>query len=199
MPDEESRRTGDSWAWIHGICPEEVGCLIFVRGATPEQMIAAFGLDPGTARLLPRDDLEGAFRYPVLSSDGQIVCPIIAAGRDGDWAFAIDQVLMANDLSLDLPAGTEGVMIQWTQTIDMVHYWPGNGNGASFEPGMDDAELFLAQAGLDVDLADQVDIEDAEYPYLAALEMLSRATGLQLSEEVGTGPLLYCQRPPESS
>lgn len=199
MVGHESRYTGDDWAWIHRICPPEGCCLIFARGVTAGQMIAAFGLDRDTAHLLSPDDKSAVFGDPVVDDQGQLESPVIAVGSDGDWAFAIDDGFLALSLALKgqelaLPEGTEGARVQWTATIDTVEYWSGDGLSASFEPGMDDPERFLEEAGLDVDIADQVDFDSAEHPYLAALDMLSLAIGLRLSEEVATSPLLYCQR-----
>jgi hypothetical protein len=39
--------------------------LIFARGVTPERMIGAFGLDPGSARLVPEDRLDDELPFPV--------------------------------------------------------------------------------------------------------------------------------------
>jgi hypothetical protein len=194
---------GENWTWIHRVCPPEGCCLVFARGITAEQMIAAYSLDPGSARLLSQDRKSEAFEHPIMDGQGQVECPVIATGRGGEWAFAIDDGFLALNLAtkgqgLALPEGTEGALVRWTGTIDTVEYWSGYGLSASFEPGMDDPEMFLGEAGLDVEVADQVDFDEAERPYLAALDMLTLAIGLQLSEEIVTGPLLYCQRPPSS-
>lgn len=197
MPERESLLTGADWAWLHDLCPPEVGCVTFARGVTPEQMIASFGLDPALAVWI--DDSGPPSGYPTRDDQDNLVCPIIYAGRGGDWAFAIDADLLTLEGTgggTPLPPGTEEVMVMWTQTIDTFSYSSGDGRSAQFEPLLDDPEVFLAEAGLDIDAAEEVDLEEAEYPYLAALDMMKLAIGLDVPASAADGPLLYCQRPP---
>ncbi|MBO0838464.1 MAG: hypothetical protein J2P28_23515, partial [Actinobacteria bacterium] len=195
---------GDDWDWVLRRGMAECGCLIFARHASPEQMIAAFGLDPGTARLLPSKRAGEAIGHPVFD-DGkaEVTAPVVCAGRSGEWAFAIDEFILSNELAvkghhvpLHLPDGTETAVVTWTPTISTAEYWADGEQRASFDLDLDDPELFLGQAGLDVDIAEQVDFDTPE-PHVAALRMLTLALGVLVPAEAADGPLLYCQRPPE--
>jgi hypothetical protein len=195
---------GDDWGWVLRGGMEVCGCLIFARHASPEQMIAAFGLDPGTARLLPPERAGEAVGYPVSGyGKARVTAPVVCAGRSGEWAFAIDEFILSNELAvkghrvpLHLPAGTETAVVTWTPTISTAEYWADGQQRAFFDLDLDDPELFLGQAGLDVDIAGQVDFNTPE-SHVAALRMLTLALGVLVPAEAADGPLLYCQRPPE--
>jgi hypothetical protein len=195
---------GDDWEWVLRGGMAECGCLIFARHASPEQMIAAFGLDPGTARLLPSERAGEVIGYPVSGyGKAEVTAPVVCAGRSGEWAFAIDEFILSRELAvkghhvpLHLPAGTETAVVTWTPAISTVEYWADGQQRASFDLDLDDPELFLGQAGLDVEIAGQVDFRTPG-ALVAALRMLTLALGVLVPAEAAAGPLLCCQRPPD--
>lgn len=179
----------DVWRWTADGAMRDLGCLIFSRGATPEQMIAAYGLDPGTARLVPPAELSEAVPYPVAYGSSEV----IRAGRIGEWAFVIDESLLANTLTVHahdvaghLPEGTEGAQVLWTGPEGRLSYWTGDGDRCRFDPELDELEEFLRRAGADPGLAGRVDFEDFETPVqirlLELLTLAERAFGLSLDE-----------------
>jgi hypothetical protein len=88
------------WDWVLSGGMADGGCLIFARHASPEQMIEAFGMDPGAARLLPPERAGEAIRYPVFDyGKGEVTAPVVWAGRVGEWTFAIDEFFLANSLA----------------------------------------------------------------------------------------------------
>jgi hypothetical protein len=191
------------WDWVLRGGMAVSGCLVLARHVGPEQMIAAFGLDPGTARLLPSERAGEAIGYPVLDpGKAEITAPVVRAGRSGEWTFAIDEWGLSSELAikghhvpLHLPAGTETAVVTWTPTISTAQYWADGQQRASFDLDLDDPEGFLGRAGLDVSIAGQVDFDTPE-SHVAALRMLTLALGVRVPAEAADGPLLYCQRPP---
>lgn len=202
MVDDLGRRYEGGWGWVLRGGRELVCCLVFARGLAPEELLEAFGMPAGGGRLLPAEAADQTVRLPIYDEEGNVIGPVVKAGRSGDWAFAIDDMFLANWLAIHghhvarhLPAGTEAVIVDWTaKPTYNVEYWADGYLRASFDPQLGDPELFLARAGLDVDIAGRVDFSS---PYqLAALEMLTLALGIRVPEEIANGPLLYWQRPP---
>lgn len=191
----------DDWGWVSRGGMELCGSLMFARRASPEQMIEAFGLDPGTARLTAPGDAPDAIRSSG-GRGGDDAGHVIYAGKAGDWAFVIDEFLLSNELAikghhvpLHLPAGTETAVVTWTPTISGAEYWADGEKRAQFDSDLEDPELFLGQAGLDVEAAAEADF-DAPGTHLAVLRMLTAALGIRVPAEIATGPLLRCRRPP---
>ncbi len=188
------------WDWILETALEIGGTLMFARGASPEQVMEAFGMVPGAAQLLPADpeDIFESLPYP-MDDTFPPVHPWIRVGKEGEWAFAIDESAggyggYEEDAALELSAGTEVAWFSHTQTIDYFHYYVD-----AWERFGTDPDRFLAQmrqVGLDVD-PPPVGVEGPELdPTIALLEMLTLALGIRLPEEVALGPLLTVQRGP---
>lgn len=197
---------GDGWDWVSWGGMEECGCLIFARHASPEQMIAAFGLDPGTAWLGTPGAAPGAITPSASSGkDEDAVGPAIYAGKSGEWAFVIDESVLSTKLAvkghrvpLHLPVGTETAVVTWTPTISSAEYWADGEKRAEFDSDLEDPELFLGQAGLNVEAGEAADFEAPETgTHLSVLRMLTAALGIRVPEETATGPLLCCRRPSE--
>jgi Family of unknown function (DUF6461) len=118
------------------------GCLIFVRGGRPEQVIEAFGADLGSARMLSAAQLNKGLLFPVFDREANIVRPWLRVGRTGEWAFGIDQTGpdvpgFYRDVGLRLSAGSEAVVVLWTAkpTTD-VEYMADGELVTSFDPEM---------------------------------------------------------------
>jgi hypothetical protein len=145
-------------------------------------LIAAYGLDPATAWMVPPADPAEAVRYPVSYEEGQV----IRAGRHGDWAFVIDDLLLENtlgmhffDVTAHLPEGTEGALVKWTEPEGRMVYWGADGDPVEFDPEADDPADFLERAGADPGLASEVDFEDLDDPtpvHIQFLDLLTLAT-----------------------
>src|SRR5260370_30891989 len=87
---------------------------MFARGASPEQVMEAFGMVPGAAQLLPADpeDIFESLPYP-MDDTFPPVHPWIRVGKEGEWAFAIDESAggdggYAEDAPLVAAAGPRG-------------------------------------------------------------------------------------------
>lgn len=129
--DMTSQQPGNGgWAWLGRDSRDLLGCLVFARDITPEQVIEGYGMDPATAQMLPLDLVdEEEFLFPVFADDGYTtVNPWIRAGKLGDWAFATnetggDRVGYHQEAAQRISAGTEAVVVIWTSTIDSLYYY----------------------------------------------------------------------------
>jgi hypothetical protein len=182
------------------------GVLMFVRGASPERVMQAFGMDLRTARRLRAAEV---YELPFRQEDETgAVLPWIRVGAVGEWVFAIDESSAGHggyeeDAARDLSAGTDVAWFTQTMTIDYFRYYRDGTLVTSFEPLFawrrrgTDPDLFvpaMRQAGLRVDPP----ADDAESPLvddvIALLEMLTIALGIRLPADVALGPLLTVHR-----
>lgn len=204
-----------SWRWVTERGTDLCGCLTFVRGLSPPQVIEGFGIDPAAAQLLPRDRAHEAVPYTVHTQHGPTGCPAIRAGQAGEWAFAFEDpetgsITIAGrveGVGVRLSAGTEAVVVSWTQTIDSVDYFVDGELVTGFEPlraydrAGTDPDRFLPQMR-QVGLLDEPPDGDWLHwfetfrPLVAALDMLTVALGIRLIREMIEGPLLTAQRQP---
>ena len=209
-----------------------MGCLFFARDVTAEQLIEGFGMDPSAARMLSLERASEAVLFPVFGEDGySTVNPWIRAGRVGDWAFSVidnglDLVDYPYGAARRLPAGTEVVLVHWTdKPTHFMSYMINGSLVTSFDLGMpsqragSDPDRFVTemrQVGLrtEADTSEEArarvleerarileawrEGRDIEVfdPLPATLEMLTLALGIRLPEEVARGPLLTVQRAP---
>jgi hypothetical protein len=182
------------WDWVTAEYQDGVG-LIFARGATPEQLIEAFGADPAAALRVTAEVAYETLGYPW-----------IRAGQAGEWAFAINySSLPLEGPALQLSAGTEIARFEIGPNADYFYFYADGVEVTSFEPLMaydrwgTDPDRFLAsmsQAGLDVDPPPDADDEVAEIEQdlrIALLYMLTLALGIKVPREVGLGQLLTFQ------
>jgi Family of unknown function (DUF6461) len=222
--NQEARAGEQAWGWVRRGGREAGGCLIFVRAASPEQVIEAFGMDPGQAQMLPEARAGQALPLPVYDAEAKTVCPWVRAGRSGSWTFAIsdsglDIVRYHDDAGLRLSAGTEAVVVLWTAkpTYD-VRYLVDRDVMTAFEPlrawhrSGREPDRFLREmreAGLETEAPAppppgtrrdlSVPRRDYRDPLTAALDMLTLALAIRVPEEVASGPLLTIQRAPGTS
>jgi Family of unknown function (DUF6461) len=198
------------WDWILEGDLELLGSLTFVRGASPEQIIEAFGMDPAAAQLLPAARASEAVRLPAWDETYEVVNPWIRAGRTGEWAFEIDEGSVGwteyqTEVTQALSRGTDVAWFSWTPTIDYFHYFVDGVEVTAFEPLLaqhrsgSDPDRFLTemvQAGLDPfpDTAGEPGPGETQNPRIGLLEMLTLALGIRLPREAALGPLLTVQR-----
>jgi hypothetical protein len=197
------------WEWTQEGDREILGALTFVRGATPERVIEAYGMDPAAARMLPESRVDEVVRLPVWDvRTSEAIHPWIRAGRSGEWAFGIDDGSAMPVTDLDGPArelsrGTEVAFFTWNEKpVDYFCYLADGVGVTTFEPLMSawrygsDPDRFvpwMRQVGLDVDPpAGNADLTGD--PRIQLLEMLTVALGIRLPREVALGPLLTVQR-----
>lgn len=200
------------WGWVRQSPDISLGgLLIFVRGSSPQQMIAAYGMNPQAARMMTWAEISGS-----LPPGGP---PWMRAGQAGQWAFTIEvvtQLGLEGDVARRLSAGTEAVEVCWTaKPNSSVRYLADDVLVTGFEPGMEwgrvgrEPDRFLPamrELGLRVDRpappqhpTARGNLEEERRrprrdPVVAALAMLTLTLGIQLPGEVATGPLLTAWR-----
>jgi hypothetical protein len=210
MTDGNARSRTSEWDWTQEGDLEIGGSLMFARGASPDHVIKAFGMDPAAAQLLPAARASEAIRMPVRNESLDMIYPWIRVGRTGDWAFAIDQGSAGykagdDEAAATLSQGTDVAWFMWTMTIDYFHYYVDGVEVTGFEPlgpqyrqGTDPDRFVeqMRQTGMDPDTGLQDDPVTGELlnSRICLLEMLTLALGIRLPREVALGPLLTVQR-----
>jgi hypothetical protein len=199
------------WSWVRRGAHEVVGALILVRGATPAELIAAFGLDPERARPVPADRIAEAVTEPVYDEMSEVVAPWVRAGQAGEWALVLDSTGgpattgYYGRLGQRLSAAREAVVVSWNPAaVNTIAYYVDTELVTRFEAGREwersgqDPDRFLAamrQLGLRADPAEPPAPPGTD-PLVAALDVLTVALGIELPEDVITGPLLTVQGEP---
>ena len=126
MADLVTGADGPNWRWLKGWRYELMGCLVFARGAEPERVLQAFGLDPAAARTVSADQMGEVAGDPAARPPAAGGVPV-RAGRQGEWAFAIDLNAPAVDhaeVVRRLSASAEAVLVQWTpKPTAFIEYW----------------------------------------------------------------------------
>lgn len=217
MTDERESFLLPDWGWVANPETALCGCLTFVRDRSVEQLMRAFGMDPGAARMLPRRQAGEAVRFPLRDNQRDVVNAVIRAGTTGDWAYAFEdpwfEAMSADGfvegVASRLSVGTEAVVVAWTPTGDRVQFMADRNIVTSFEPLIafdragDEPDRFLdamRQVGLPVDNPDNQSSgegpAEAPNPLIAALDMLTMVLGIELDEDTIEGPLLTVQRAP---
>jgi hypothetical protein len=210
VTDRVAENQASEWDWIEEGDLEILGSLTFARGASPEDVITAYGMDPAGTQLLPAARAHEALLFPVLNDELDVIHPWIRAGKAGEWAFAIDDGSVGmpsyqQEVVLALSRGTDAAWFSWNPKIDYFHYFVDGTEVTAFEPLLaewrrgSDPDRFLAQmrqAGLDPDpLRDGASPRPVtRSPRICLLEMLTLALGIRLPREVALGPLLTVQR-----
>lgn len=180
-----------------------------MRGALPEQIIEALGMDPAAAQMLP-----AATVSEWLLPGGP---PWVRAGRAGNWAFAIEEVTLlglTENVARRMSRGTQAVDVFWTaKPSSGVRYLADQTLVTAFEPGMEwdragsEPDRFvreMSKTGLRIERpaprlpSRRRDQEEERWhprrdPLIASLQMLTLALGIRLPEEVARGPLLTAQ------
>jgi hypothetical protein len=210
MPGPEDDLSASGWEWMGSDDIRIVGSLMFARKVSAERIIEAFGMDPGTARLVPADGVSRALSHPMWDEDH----PWIRAGTYGDWGFALsltdfDMADRRDNMARRLSSGTEVAVVTWTEIVDTFQYWDDGVMVTLFEPLLaadrsgSEPDRFLAEmreAGLETERSDPRENASAvrgpgqSDPIIAVLDMLTRALGIRLPAEAALGPLLTVQR-----
>jgi hypothetical protein len=187
------------WDWVYETALGAIGgTFTFARGASPEQMMTAFGMNPARARLVPASDVAQALHDPDWLRTEPPEHPWIRVGVAGEWGFALDESSAGYGGYEDAPAGTEAVLLTHTQTIDDFRYADDGTLVTSFEPGMLDRygtepDRFveqMRQVGLPTTISDDRAVD----PMIALLQMLTVALGIWIPRDLALGPLLTVQR-----
>lgn len=205
-PAADDEEAALDWDWVEETAFDIGGSFVFARGASPERVMTAFGMNPARARLVPASEVGAALHDPDWLRTSPPEHPWIRVGEAGGWGFAIDESSAGyggyeNDAARDLSAGTEAVLFTHTQTIDYFYYYVDGTEVTSFEPlrGWDrtgtEPDRFaeqMRQVGLPTG-ADDDDDDDAD-PLTGLLDMLTVALGIWIPRDVAFGPLLTVQR-----
>lgn len=194
------------WDWFRETNLVLGGSLMFARGAGPERVMAAFGMNPANARLVPAAQAEQSLPYADWQETYPPEHPWVRAGTTGDWGFAIDESSSGwggyeEDAARELSVGTDVVWVNFNQSLDTFWYYSDSVEVTSFEPlrawerSGTEPDRFLPamrRAALRVDLPEEND--DFRNPRDAVLEMLTTALGIRLPRDIALGPLLTVQR-----
>ena len=193
------------WDWVRETALDIGGSFTFARGASPEQIMRAFGMNPARARLVAASDVAQALHDSDWLRTEPPEHPWIRVGVAGEWGFALDESTAGyggyeDDAAAALAASTDVVLLTHTQTIDYFSYSAGGTATTSFEPGGLDLygtepDRFveqMRQVGLRTAIGDAVD--DAVDPVIAVLRMLTIALGIRVPRDLALGPLLTVQR-----
>ena len=194
------------WDWVAETALDIGGTFTFARGASPEQMMTAFGMNPAKARLVPASDVAQALHDPDWLRTEPPEHPWIRVGVAGEWGFALDESMAGyggyeDAAAAALAASTDVVLLTHTQTIDHFSYSAGGTATTSFEPmrgwerhGTEPDRFVeqMRQVGLRTAIGDAVD--DAVDPVIAVLRMLTIALGIRVPRDLALGPLLTVQR-----
>jgi hypothetical protein len=200
LPDDEEALV--DWDWVNETF-DIGGSFILARGASPEQMMTAFGMNPARARLVPASDAAQALHDPDWLRTEPPEHPWIRVGVAGEWGFAVDVSTAGSggyeeDAVTALAASAEVVLFTHTQTIDNFRYYADGALVSMFEPGMLDRygsepDRFveqMRQVGLPTDIGDD---RAADYT-IALFQMLTIALGIRVPRDLALGPLLTVQR-----
>jgi hypothetical protein len=190
---------GDAgWRWVERF--ESLGfCLLFARGVSEEQLLAAYGCAPGSARVLTwaqlLEDEEFADNVAV---DGP---PVVRVGRVCEWAFGFEDITPQGgrpEVARRLPPGTESVSIlRVANAFSWLRHAVDGVAVTEFEPlsphdrrGREPDRLvpLMRQVGLNPD--GPLYLEGGFDPTTGALDLITVAWGMRLSGDTITGPLL---------
>ncbi len=191
-----------NWDWVNETF-DIGGTFILARGASSEQIMRAFGMNPAKARLVPASDVAQALHDPDWLRTEPPEHPWIRVGVAGEWGFALDVSTAGyggyeEDAVTALAASAEVVLFTHTQTIDDFRYYARGALVTMFEPGMLDRygsepDRFveqMRQVGLPTDSGD----DRAADPRIALFQMLTIALGIRVPRDLALGPLLTVQR-----
>ena len=191
------------WGWIDETDLELGGSFTFARGASPERVMEAFGMNPANAFFAVYSEAAQSLPYPDYLQTDPPEHPWIRVGTTGEWGFAMDESSggfgwYEEDAAIALSTGTEAVLLTHTGSIDTFHYYADGTEVTRFEPLRawerwgTDPDRFLSHmraAGLRLD-----DDDDIGNPVIGVLEMLTLALGIRLDRDIALGPLLTVQR-----
>lgn len=208
MVDDEIQPGWRRWGWVRSAF--DPGTSLVFAHATLEQVIRGFRLDPAAGRMMTAQQANGMDWGVIRDLSGNnLPCPFVRVGRSGDWAFAADQSYLSLNSSIQghsvlaaLSVQSEAVEVLWTpKPNESVEYYADGELVTMFEPYRawdrgPDRDRFareMRQAGLHTEPPPE-EAEEAEPPHfdilIAALEVLTIALGIRLTEDLIDGPLL---------
>ena len=180
------------------------GSFTFARGASPGQIMTAFGMNPARARLVPASDVAQALHDPDWLQTYPPEHPWIRVGVADEWGFALDESSAGyggyeHAAAAALVARHDVVLLTHTQTIDDFSYCAGGALVTMFEPmrgweryGTEPDRFVeqMRQVGLPTTIGDDRAVD----PMIALLQMLTVALGIWVPRDLALGPLLTVQR-----
>jgi Family of unknown function (DUF6461) len=198
------------WGWVRRAFDPGTS-LVFARQVTPEQVIRGFRLDPAAGKIMTGQQAAGEDWGVIRDLSGsELPCPFVQTGRCGDWAFAVDPSFLALNSAIQghyvlatLSAGSEAVEVLWTaKPGESVEYYADGEPAMTFEPYRSwerwgpDRDRFVSemrQAGLHTEPPSEPALRAEHLDFdvlIGALEMLTIALGIGLTEDLIAGPLL---------
>jgi hypothetical protein len=209
VADDEIQPGQRRWGWVRSAFDPGTS-LVFARHATPEQVIRGLRLDPAAGEMMTGEQAAET-DWGVIGdlSGNELPTPFVRIGRSGDWAFAVDQCFLAlnsairgHDVIRTLSARSEAVGVLWTEKPgESVEYYADGEWVMTFEPYRawdrgPDRDRFVSemrQVGLHTEPPSEA-APRAGHPrfdvLIAALEMLTIALGIELTQDLTDGPLL---------
>ncbi|MEZ3182639.1 helix-turn-helix domain-containing protein [Streptomyces pimonensis] len=162
--------------------------MTFTRGVTPEEVLARYGADARTARLLTRQ--QAAQLAGMDRPDGSV----LRAGQLGDWSFCFEDYgvmgCMPGPLSA-LSRGTETFsVLRGGDGMNGFKCWRDGQCAEWFEPGAASTKPRPPHPWWDA-VQERLDATGEEYPGLVpVLEATAHHTGVVLDTDTLDGPLL---------
>jgi hypothetical protein len=208
VADDEIQPGQRRWGWVRPAFDPGTS-LVFARHATPEQVIRGFRLNPAAGKMMTGEqtlEMDWGLRD---RAGNELPSPFVRVGRSGDWAFAVDQSFLAlrssirgHNVTEILSARSEAVGVLWTEKPnESVEYYADGEWVMTFEPyrawdrspNRDRFVSEMRQVGLHTEPPSKAATR-AKRPHfdvlIAALEMLTIALGIELTEDLIVGSLL---------
>lgn len=191
------------WDWMQDHRDLGVlGCWTFVRDRTPAQAMAAFGMDPATARMLTFDESFPAFSGRKDQQGNTL--PWARFGTFGEWTFALEFESRLGHtrggVDRSLLIGTQAAHVWWSVEECEVGFSEDGRGVVAFEPCMEwslvgtEPDRFAPQMR-ELGIMPCPDLGDCPPRVIHMLAFLTAIADIRLSEEVALGPLLTCGVP----
>lgn len=157
-------------------------CLTLSRNRSPEEVIALYGADAGSARRVPAKSAPVA---PPRSTT-------LRAGSLGEWSFCVEfenYIGCTATIMRDLSAGTEALIVLRTaKALEMFRYVVDGRVVEQFEPGYPPS--VHGRSAHEFARRTETLVSTGTTPMAACLEVMARHTGHELTTDILRGPLL---------
>ena len=179
------------------------GTFTFARGASPEQIMTAFGMNPAKALLVPASTSPRPSTTPTRLRTYPPEHPWIRVGVAGEWGFALDESSRVTAATRTLPQPHWQRALTWccsrtprpsttsatalAAPDDLVRT---DGRMGAVRDRADRFVEQMRQVGLPTTIGD----DRAVNPMIALLQMLTVALGIWVPRDLALGPLLTVQR-----
>ncbi|MGY0066898.1 DUF6461 domain-containing protein [Streptomyces sp. QTS137] len=163
-------------------------CVTITHGITPLEVLARYGADAGTARLLTR-------QQAAQLTDGDLpVGSVLQAGQLGDWSFCFEDYGVMGQMPGPLSALSRGTetfsVLRGGDGMNGFAYWRDGQCAERFEPGAPSTKPHPPHLWWDA-VQERLDASREEYPGLVpVLEATAHYTGAILDTDTLDGPLL---------